>query len=802
MKMMVDSSASSPVTLSDTSLRRPTMVTKPNEMPSSSSPDNLTSSRSSDNSNESLYARVTTKQLQPRQNGDGDAQATSRSCWSQNAAPASMQQLPELDNSTEDGRDIEPCGLLTINRHRFALEYDHGSTAKLPTVGQHKKPTLDPSKPDETTAPAIAKKTQTDAPPKTPVVVKVNTLKVSKKAKRRRLSSRRNATPDAARADARPERQPDTVSICTAHSRYEIISVVARQMGWRCSREQDASNVLWTDSIMGVDTCRVMRRFQKINHFPGMHEICRKDLLARNMNRMLKLYPKEYQIFPKTWHLPADYGDAVKFARQHRNRTYILKPDQGAQGRGISLTKSLKDVSPTEHIICQLYVNRPLLIDGFKFDLRVYALITCIDPLRVYVYNEGLARFATSPYHEPKGHNTTNMYMHLTNYSVNKHSRTYSKDDELGSKRKFSTLNRILSAEGYDVVTLWNSIDDVVIKTIVSAWPVLRHNYVASFPTHDIMHACFEILGVDVIIDQNLKPWLLEVNHSPSFHTDGPVDKEVKHALIRDTFTMLNIQAADKRRVVDEDKRRVNCRLMRKIKEYRGPTQATILEACDEQVCSKEPSHQSVPKCRSAQSPWLAQIAWEETHMGGFRRVLPVPGDPEKYTAFLDRESNCASVYSETMASKKREEEASKQRALIAEREKFPISVKMYQSTALVSEDELLAQKRKQNMGGGKRMRRVRPQLLDGYHMEPVTEAEERERVTQMTQRDFLVRSCGVLQYIYTGFYRNNLLSEVELRKYEDLKSSMMDSNFEVLHYERKLRMKSLATVASNVYNI
>lgn len=46
--------------------------------------------------------------------------------------------------------------------------------------------------------------------------------------------------------------------------------------------------------------------FQKINHFPGMTEICRKDLLARNLNRMQKLYPTEYSFFPRTWCLPAE----------------------------------------------------------------------------------------------------------------------------------------------------------------------------------------------------------------------------------------------------------------------------------------------------------------------------------------------------------------------------------------------------------------------------------------------------------------------------------------------------------------
>ena len=59
---------------------------------------------------------------------------------------------------------------------------------------------------------------------------------------------------------------------------------------------------------------------QKINHFPGMSEICRKDLLARNMNRLQRLFPKEYNVFPKSWTLPADYGEfQVRMERHPRH---------------------------------------------------------------------------------------------------------------------------------------------------------------------------------------------------------------------------------------------------------------------------------------------------------------------------------------------------------------------------------------------------------------------------------------------------------------------------------------------------
>jgi len=69
----------------------------------------------------------------------------------------------------------------------------------------------------------------------------------------------------------------------------------------------------------------------------------------------------------------------------------------------------------------------PLLIGGLKFDLRIYITITCINPLRVFIYNDGLARFATEKY-EPLDQNLDNFFMHLTNYSINKSSPDFIKN--------------------------------------------------------------------------------------------------------------------------------------------------------------------------------------------------------------------------------------------------------------------------------------------------------------------------------------------------------------------------------------
>lgn len=106
-----------------------------------------------------------------------------------------------------------------------------------------------------------------------------------------------------------------TYYICVSMCKYECVRRASKRLNFREVGDDDDWTIYWTDTSVGIDRVAQMKKWQKINHFPGMSEICRKDSLTRNMSRMLKTFPKEYAFYPKAWCLPAEF--VVSFFFQH-----------------------------------------------------------------------------------------------------------------------------------------------------------------------------------------------------------------------------------------------------------------------------------------------------------------------------------------------------------------------------------------------------------------------------------------------------------------------------------------------------
>lgn len=117
-----------------------------------------------------------------------------------------------------------------------------------------------------------------------------------------------------------------------------------------------------------------MQSFQRLNHFPNTAVITRKDTLFRLLKKLRVVYGGIYDFFPLTIGLPKDYLKFVRLYAEEEERksksTWICKPVDMSRGRGIFVFRDLKDLSYDCSAIVQRYISNPLLISGYKFDLR------------------------------------------------------------------------------------------------------------------------------------------------------------------------------------------------------------------------------------------------------------------------------------------------------------------------------------------------------------------------------------------------------------------------------------------------
>ncbi|KAM6414769.1 tubulin polyglutamylase TTLL7 isoform 1-T2 [Rhynochetos jubatus] len=375
-----------------------------------------------------------------------------------------------------------------------------------------------------------------------------------------------------------------------AGTKYEIVRVVIREMGFVKTRDEDeTANLIWSDSAVQQEKIAELRNYQRINHFPGMGEICRKDFLARNMTKMIKSQPQEYSFIPRTWIFPAEYTQFQNYVKElkkkRRQKTFIVKPANGAMGHGISLIRNGEKLQAQDHLIVQEYLDKPFLMEGYKFDLRVYILVTSCDPLKVFLYHDGLVRMGTEKYHPPSDSNLSQLYMHLTNYSVNKHNEHFERDEteDKGSKRSIKWFTEFLETNNLDVSKFWSDIS---------------------------------------------------INRAPSFGTDQKIDYDVKKGVLLNALKLLNIRTSDKRRNLAQQKAEAQKRL------YGQGSMKKLLPGSSDWEKQRHTLERRKEELKERLAQVRKQISKEEhenRHMGNYRRIYP-PDDKtllEKYESLL-----------------------------------------------------------------------------------------------------------------------------------------------------------------------
>ncbi|CAH8631174.1 unnamed protein product [Dicrocoelium dendriticum] len=289
---------------------------------------------------------------------------------------------------------------------------------------------------------------------------------------------------------------------------------------------------------------RSIREYQKVNHLPCSFQLGRKDRLWRNVFHMQNRCGREnFSFMPETFCLPGDL-EALKKAwdEDGADQRWILKPPASARGIGVRLITKWAQVPKKRQAIVQRYLGRPFLINDSKFDLRIYVYISSINPLRVYIHEEGLVRFASQKYSNSL-RCLGNRFVHLTNYSINRLNSEYvsNSNDQLAKGHKWSlrALWAYFKAQGISPTPIWSSIKDVVVKTAISTEAAFNAA-INSYCNHSC--SVHEVFGFDIFLDENLQPWLLEVNVSPSMHSDSPLDAKVKGTVVKDMLNLCGLR--------------------------------------------------------------------------------------------------------------------------------------------------------------------------------------------------------------------------------------------------------------------
>jgi len=159
-------------------------------------------------------------------------------------------------------------------------------------------------------------------------------------------------------------------------------------------------SVYWTVGPVKKTIYESLQKYQKVNHFPCSFYMTRKDLMYRQISKLKEIHgSKHFGFIPKTFILPNEFVYLEDEMKRDKEKLWICKPAASSQGRGIFVTNNLADIPHKDkQFVVSEYIHNPLLFNGYKFDLRIYVAVTSVNPLRLYIYEDGLTRFATCKY--------------------------------------------------------------------------------------------------------------------------------------------------------------------------------------------------------------------------------------------------------------------------------------------------------------------------------------------------------------------------------------------------------------------
>lgn len=282
------------------------------------------------------------------------------------------------------------------------------------------------------------------------------------------------------------------------------------------------------------------------DRFPMQGELTGKTTLSLQGRLCQKFFKDAFPFIPQQWVYPLEEDILQREATEFVG-PLICKRPYANRGEGIMLmlnydAKKLESSlnGQGKDWVVQSYIEHPMLISRKKFDLRLYVVVTSIEPLRAYLCREGIVRLCTEKYARPAVHNINNHFVHLTNYSVNKANGEWSDKNAQdihggrSCKRTFSSVLGKLKKKNHDVNLLWRRIKDCCWGACSSILaPLIRVTCRKDFLGSDrsfknvASGRCYHIFGFDILISKTLEVYLLEINTRPALRMTSKKQREL-----------------------------------------------------------------------------------------------------------------------------------------------------------------------------------------------------------------------------------------------------------------------------------
>ncbi|EAY11858.1 Tubulin-tyrosine ligase family protein [Trichomonas vaginalis G3] len=399
-------------------------------------------------------------------------------------------------------------------------------------------------------------------------------------------------------------------------NKHEVMTELTREAlglcGLKETKDQKQAVLVWGKQF-DITEYSSFGPWQKVNHFAGAYLIGRKDNFHKYMMSFKKKEPELGKFYPSSYLLPDQAEDLSKIWKKHK--LWIKKPSASSRGRGIKVISS-ENKPPKKSGLVQVYIEKPFLITGRKFDIRMYILIPSVNPLKIYVHSNGMARFCSQKY---KMDDPTDLHSHLTNFSINKNDSNFircsGEESVEDSKWTLQFFHKYLKENGYDADKIFDSLYQTATKTFLIGMTAVRDKHIRYVYHRNVSS---ELYGIDIILDENLNPHVMEVNISPSMKgSDSKLDHDLKLPVMLDTLRLFKIYQTSSDVVTEFEK-----------------------------AVRQSVSNERLNSVMKGQDPWekpvisdiqtVKEFLYEQANAGGYRLMYPTKETVEEYKSCLE----------------------------------------------------------------------------------------------------------------------------------------------------------------------